>query len=347
MAGHHTCSQNPRVYRKGELVWHHMHPALADSSGGLTIQYWPGIIISSEIEILFHKEPPSHYCAIIVYRANLIAIDHLVTDTHHQIIPFLAYQPPDSITELLLDGSVELISEPHTTKNYMHSTIPSTLENAFRPYLTALGISQRLVRSYSLNPKFQAPVLEQAPQYKEHTFYQGIWWGPERIWMLDLVRLKAERVELPDHIKEQILPPHQAQHSDRRRGLFFLIHLIHEHSLTGVMITGDIVEAVTSKGDDIGKMRYSHHLPAPPPCSEWRKINKSTASFSIGLIAGRYYPGALSHPGIPFDNTLYWDEKATRTPDEWLVAASLGGLERGWICQVEPECRVDDRDDAM
>lgn len=345
-----THAQHLRVFRKGELVWHRVSPPLTDSSGRITIRYWPGIITSSETEIMIDERPPLRYSATSAYRMNLIAVDQFAVGFHREILPFLAHQPSDYIKQFVSGSDVELVSDPaEDAEDSVDYNLLSTLKTALGPYLIALRISQRVTQCYGLDPKFEAPVLAQIPQYKEHVLYRGFWWGPERIWMLDLVRLKPERTQLPQNILDQVLPPLDAQQSDRRRALFFLIQLIHDHPQTGVMITGELYEAISSEGETTGSthLRNSVHLPKPPPHSEWRKISKTEASFAIALVAGRYYPSALSHPGIAFDDASYWDTKAPQLSDSHLVAASLGGLERGWISQVENKRRFDNRSDAV
>ena len=48
---------------------------------------------------------------------------------------------------------------------------------------------------------------ESHTQVKTQKRYQGLWWGGERIWVDDLVRLKVPRRELAPHGSDRVLPP--------------------------------------------------------------------------------------------------------------------------------------------
>ena len=50
------------------------------------------------------------------------------------------------------------------------------------------------------------PPVEPSTQVKTQKRYQGLWWGGERIWVDDMVRLKVPRSELAPNGSERILP---------------------------------------------------------------------------------------------------------------------------------------------
>ena len=67
-----------------------------------------------------------------------------------------------------------------------------------------IGPMPDLFASISTGPA--APPVESHAQVKSQKRYQGLWWGGERIWVDDLVRLKVPRRELASSGSERVLP---------------------------------------------------------------------------------------------------------------------------------------------
>ena len=49
-----------------------------------------------------------------------------------------------------------------------------------------------MIAGADINPEDQQAIKDQ-----RKTLYQGLWWGGERIWLEDMVRLKRNRKDLP------------------------------------------------------------------------------------------------------------------------------------------------------
>ena len=67
-----------------------------------------------------------------------------------------------------------------------------------------IGPMPGLLPSLSAGPA--APPAESPAQVKTQKRYQGLWWGGERVWVDDLVRLKVPRHELAPSGSERVLP---------------------------------------------------------------------------------------------------------------------------------------------
>lgn len=67
-----------------------------------------------------------------------------------------------------------------------------------------IGPMPDLLPSISAGPA--TPPAEPHAQVRTQKRYQGLWWGGERIWVDDLVRLKVPRRELAPHGSERVLP---------------------------------------------------------------------------------------------------------------------------------------------
>ena len=67
-----------------------------------------------------------------------------------------------------------------------------------------IGPMPGLLPSTSAGPS--VPPVESPAQVKTQKRYQGLWWGGERIWVDDLVRLKVHRCDLAPEGSDKVLP---------------------------------------------------------------------------------------------------------------------------------------------
>jgi hypothetical protein len=81
---------------------------------------------------------------------------------------------------------------------------PVVPKKKFRTPGLHIGPMPDLLPSISAEPS--APPVESPAQVKTQKRYQGLWWGGERIWVDDLVRLKVPRRELAPSGSERVLP---------------------------------------------------------------------------------------------------------------------------------------------
>ena len=181
----------------------------------------------------------------------------------------------------------------------------------------------------------------------------GMWWGPERIWTSDLVRLNAERQHFPQTIESLLAAPLPEILTTGRHGIFLHVRSIHMHGSEpggALMVSGSLYEAVSNQWNESPPTHNAESndvsledlllLPPPPPKSKWRALlgNHLTVTLPAGTIAGRYYPHALSHPCIAVNSAMLEIFLSLQPPTsrELMLARDLGvlcvaGLERGWF----------------
>lgn len=185
--------------------------------------------------------------------------------------------------------------------------------------------------------------------------YHGVWWGPERLWVSDLVRLKAERQHFPGEIRSHFKSPAPGIHSAGRYGTFFHIlsfHISHSGRSGTLMASGVLYEAVSDQWYEPSQTPFnSGQLPDPPPQSKWRTIIDAyhQMTLPVDLIAGRYYPHRLGCPRPAVNeatvtsylavSSMHEDSESENT----LGMLCIAGLGKGWRRQTIGTTQFEDR----
>ncbi|KAG9125138.1 hypothetical protein FRC07_008802, partial [Ceratobasidium sp. 392] len=150
-------------------------------------------------------------------------------------------------------------------------------------------------------------------------FFQGIWWGAERIWLEELVRLKPPREELDRDGTLGLLPPSSPDAA--MRGLFLHItYIVTNLNEGGISVAGNLYELALDSE------------PKPKPKST--PGSGSMFGAPTGLLGGSAAPqssvAGSSRSQLPFLNNVN-PEKDTFAQDQRshaLLPAPLGsGLE--------------------
>ncbi|KIY70576.1 hypothetical protein CYLTODRAFT_487988 [Cylindrobasidium torrendii FP15055 ss-10] len=164
--------------------------------------------------------------------------------------------------------------------------------------------------------------------------FQGMWWGAERIWVNDLVRIKLPRRCLAPQgapqifacagpgpkTRKQLLQAQQNpdEYGAGTRGLFMHISALYlvEMDVAGVLkqegrASGMLYELVdddwedpqptaTTAVDASSEVPQPANLPPAPTGYKFRAILHPGTEmvFSLIVLAGRYYPHILTHPFI-------------------------------------------------
>jgi hypothetical protein len=223
---------------------------------------------------------------------------------------------------------------------------------------------------------FRTPGLHVGPQssptqLRVEERYQGIWWGGERIWVDDVVRLEVPRCDLVPNGNDKILPVegvveegidpgHTPGPGDR--GLFLRITGIFFAEGTA-RISGEPLDLVTEEfpapsqggSSDVATVEWAHDgLKLSPPnfCAssgqharswnppetplgfKFRSILKGgwEAVMDLSLLGGRYYPGVLA-------NSLLLDHlsRSFMLKESVDYIYALEGLVPGYCNAIDPE----------
>jgi len=353
------------IYREGEIVWLGLIPQATEIE--LLVKYWPGEIVALETEI--GRDGNDQNIRIFQkYSVRLLATKITERVYDWDLIPYLGFSPFAELDRLALkyasieesklqaimdkwkDGTAPLEAYfPLTNnKNYM------MLEDVMPSYLAAVQASANIALSYGL----EFPCIEQSSvmhetQSKGRRSYDGIWWGPERVRIFDLVRLKAERCQFPEEMQSSFLRNLEPVGGS---GIFMHISAIYEMESDGgfPLISGVLYEVVTDPLiaiDGTNARKGNLQLPLPPPHCTWKAVldSNSCATVLASLIAGRYYPETLRHPRMRADTPSLDHQNADNadSSSRALAISSLAGLEAGWRCQTSGSCRYDVRGDAV
>lgn len=355
-----------KSYRKGEVVWAAIDPPLvsSDSFSSLAerITHWPGIIAAQYIKITTSE---GQRVETHTYDVHFLSSPQVQLLKENSILPLQGYRLPVSLNNRLAqyrppsDATFEDSFAKWCSFRPLASTVYElpgddpvpNFEEAVPAYILAIRMSDYVTTFYrpdfewEVDPLPAAKVIRTSDvgltssttgnSYLGQMLYQGLWWGSERIWMGDIVRIKPERTSFPPAIQECLRPPAPSESSASRTALFLHIDMIHSNpdpktsSLAGgsggPSVTGTLWEAVSSDWVDPAEtaeepstrpvkgtkpqpptLLDAYPLPPPPPRSKWRPIlpPEMDMKLPVFLIAGRYYPKIITHPTFGVDASI-------------------------------------------
>ncbi|KAF8295333.1 hypothetical protein DL93DRAFT_2234230 [Clavulina sp. PMI_390] len=333
------------MFRKGELVWAAVSPAITDSlAHDDVILYWPAIVINRAVKPQCRDQATDievpHYQ--VEYLGNLYRRYTPESD----IIPYISYTPPSTLTDNIkkyrppskwsqIDATAAWKAFwPISTSSYSQegssmSEGCSLFEAAIPALILSMEIANQL--SYLYRPIFPrllpgAKPLEMTPTPKAPAAGQHIWhglmWRGERIWTGDLVRLGCLQTEWSDKIQACLEEPLPASLIVGEGVMFLLIENILSGDISSddgraasVFITGSIWQAVSGRWNEERELfpdsvSAGFVLPPPPYLSRWRMISRIGERICVPaeLISGRYYPQILHHPklGVPSETLSHF-----------------------------------------
>jgi hypothetical protein len=123
--------------------------------------------------------------------------------------PPLPLPPPPSHPTLQADNSLHAIinaaSRLNSASIAVTNTSPQTYMNlsGSQPAMSQPELDR--LKEHILGPQRELRATSSGPYIQIR--FQGLWWGPERIWVDDFVRLKVHRHSLAPHGAQDISPP--------------------------------------------------------------------------------------------------------------------------------------------
>ncbi|KAL1733922.1 hypothetical protein EV714DRAFT_203362 [Schizophyllum commune] len=324
-----------RWYRSGEVVWAQLDPPL--SGEGPPIIFWPCVVTSTAAEI--------PYSDTLGYQVRCIVVDH-ARDIFpgHRLLPYLAFSP-SALVDWALEQTPAELDFPHSElenfqpfapcENYklavsacVHAIqVGAQLADFWAPDMVTIPTPPPLhtpspplgLPNPSPSPAPTQPPVNSAHLLSAMTRCQGIWWGPERIWAGDLVRLRLPRSGLAPQGVDHVLPPSPLGKAGLdylaklgltpdtapgplgvlTRATFLRIARIGPPTATECCAAGVLYELAD---EDVGPGVWDDvpdaPLPTEPTGFRWRRITEPgfVASVPLPLLAGRYYARMLKHP---------------------------------------------------
>ncbi|KAL1674035.1 hypothetical protein EV122DRAFT_221431 [Schizophyllum commune] len=324
-----------RWYRLGEVVWAQLNPPL--SGEGPPIIFWPCVVTSTAAEI--------PYSDTLGYQVRCIVVDHArEIFPGNRLLPYLAFSP-SALVDWALDQTPADLDFPHSElenfqpfapcENYklavsacVHAIqVGAQLADFWAPDMVTIPTPPPLhtpspplgLPNPSPSPAPTQPPVNSAHLLSAMTRCQGIWWGPERIWAGDLVRLRLPRSGLAPQGVDHVLPPSPLGKAGLdylaklgltadtapgplgvlTRATFLRIARIGPPTATECCAAGVLYELAD---EDVGPGIWDDvpdaPLPTEPTGFRWRRITEPgfVASVPLPLLAGRYYARMLKHP---------------------------------------------------
>jgi len=223
--------------RDGELVWIPVDPPIPTPGNACSIRHWPGMVVRRKRQTHLIRIPGGDESAYEVeeklwYTVMILATVGEVRNYDNRVtLPFLAYRVEDKLLEALKHvqpPSMEMLGSPsryfkeHSpfpladdNRDSEHGSKKLKFEDVGHQYSLALQIQANIAQYWSpLNPIGEALVVTQvqrslsAAKSLGVTQYEGLWWGPEKIWCGEMVRLICSHEDLAQHvfIKDDLRP---------------------------------------------------------------------------------------------------------------------------------------------
>ncbi|OAV89872.1 hypothetical protein PTTG_06167 [Puccinia triticina 1-1 BBBD Race 1] len=250
------------------------------------------------------------------WKVRLLATCDVYCKDESQLLPYLNYPPPLSIYKLPIQPqTLKHIHDGHETDRPSIASL-TTLSEAVTPFALSLQITAHIKKSYTLMDRYDIAYLKRLEArgqnipiediqvlYEDSTlpWYQFIWWGAEKIWSGELVRMIVSAPDLPTGLRSI------AQDASSR--CFFLkITGIYRSNDEKGMVKGPIFELapVAARAQDAaindpdffesdklpGIQQVNRYMPKPPSGYYFRRLTPvgKEHHLVLGHIAGRYYP---------------------------------------------------------
>ncbi|KZO97007.1 hypothetical protein CALVIDRAFT_536474 [Calocera viscosa TUFC12733] len=245
--------------REGEIIWCTVDPPIAGKKPGETIEFWPCIVVQHEVsrKVVPTEANPKASGTAPAWEVQALGT---VCNAHvraEDILPYQAYDIPQSTKDVLMQFrpvstafddlmrfypfSPALKDKPRTlTKRRSkpelgdQSQIARSFKNAAPALILALHMCDHLDKGWTATDAYSHPVpaqnVENPPPISIQNparRFEGVFWGPERIWEGDFVRLNLEFThDLPDNDYRKHLLQNMTAGSDGR-GLFMHINAFH------------------------------------------------------------------------------------------------------------------------
>ncbi|CAE6482273.1 unnamed protein product [Rhizoctonia solani] len=247
-----------RAFRTYELVWVTLaNPIPITEDGLLEIEFWPAIILtySTKNEPTPHKPGETDYeiVAHFTFNVRLLGVNHQVTVSGDRLLPQLGYIPSQS---LLMTVKECQPNRPPVSREFSEyarfNPLPEyndvlelphgnyTREDILPAFTLALHVVACLTPVWSATNAYSSD----DKGVSEDELFQGLWWGSERIWLDDVVRLRPPREELDPENTLGLLPPSSPDAVDRALFLRLTYIVVDREDPTGmnICVGGDLYE---------------------------------------------------------------------------------------------------------
>lgn len=305
--------------RDGELVWIPVRPPIPAPDNSCSIRHWPGMVKWRKRKIDVVPIPGGDESAYEVEESWGYTVEVLATGGQERnygssdTLPFLAYRAEDVLLEALkhvppppmeMLGRQSQYFESHSpflladnNQNSEHGAKELRFEDVAHQYSLALQIQANIAQYWCpLSPVGEDLVVTQVQKSLSTTKapgvtqYEGLWWGPEKIWCGEMVRLICSHEDLAEHVmvRDDLRPRTFSEKDETEilsRGVLMHLREVFEDTIhvlnsrgEGHGLGGDVSGGSTIKvcrvagtlyetlkiGEDIGQVPVPHPVESHP-----------------------------------------------------------------------------------
>ncbi|KAG8894707.1 hypothetical protein FRB99_001042 [Tulasnella sp. 403] len=350
-----------RPFRIGEVIWVHLAQPLTSLRSPDKIEWWPAVV--RDVKIRKYIEPRMPNRPYVVRESKVYRVGALPSSIEHNIpedaiLPYLAHTPSMSLIDRVRTylGGVAT-SVPDFAPLLCSSPLPdpvieagkslntprlTTFEAAVFGYGVAVEMAEYMARCWQATDPYD---FISDPQEDEsivrRTQYQGLWWGAERIWMGDLIRLAPSRLQMEGKLLPWS-PGAETRAMLLRVGAIYLTQDDGNNRGKQLLLSGTLYEVAEEGFSEPGMETSgpsrparqfdptSKSLPTPPRGFKFRAATPSPpdydAHFHVQMVAGRYYPDLLENhllPSAANQDTHIKSENQFTLPISHLTLAAL------------------------
>ncbi|CAE6454437.1 unnamed protein product [Rhizoctonia solani] len=246
-----------RAFRASELVWVALaNPIPVTGNESLEIEFWPAIVLtySTKNEPTPHKPGETNYeiVAHVTFNIRLLGMNHQVTVPGDRLLPQLGYIPNQALLDVVKECRPNRPVNLEFSEYKYFNPVPEydgvlglasgsySHEDALPAFTLALHIVACLTPIWSATHSYSSDDSKS----RDDELFQGLWWGSERIWLGDVVRLRPPREELDPENTMGLLPPSSPDAADRALVLRLTYIVVDREDPTGmnICVGGDLYE---------------------------------------------------------------------------------------------------------
>lgn len=217
-----------RTFRYLELVWVSLkRPIYLKADKSVAIDFWPAIVYSFSTKNVPTPHAPgdpnySIECRC-VFNVRLLGVNHYILVYEDRLLPQLGYSPPEALLDMVKECTPSRPLDPDFQEYTLFNPFPefntdlklSVQNNSFQDALPAFCLALHITACLTPMWCTTHPYASEDQKSETDELFQGLWWGSERIWLEDVVRLRPSREELDPDNAMGLLPTSSSDAANR------------------------------------------------------------------------------------------------------------------------------------
>ncbi|KAF8517990.1 hypothetical protein BU17DRAFT_49021 [Hysterangium stoloniferum] len=212
--------RSSRQFRPGELVWCGLSPVIQGEHEDECIEFWPALVNDFSLKVDVTPREFKEKWSVsqsYLYNIRFLGVFHLSTVPEHCLLPYQAFGPSIKLIERLrAAGDPTLLKDRQRASGIRPKPMEADenqtqlqFTEAATAFALAIQIAAHLVRFWTPTHEYaffgevpstsvQASSLIDNPPVLEikEPRHEGLWWGAEKIWVDELVRVQSGRAQV-------------------------------------------------------------------------------------------------------------------------------------------------------